>query len=81
MYLPQVFDTVNHDLFLAKLKAYGSSKDTLTLMSSYLTNCKQKAIINNSAGTAKTVVARVPQKINKKRTNEQLIEFSIFKLV
>lgn len=70
MYLSQVFDTINHDLFLAKFKAYGSSKDTLTLMSSYLTNCKQKAIINNSAGTTKTVVARVPQKINKQKKDE-----------
>ena len=51
--------------FQAKLKACGSSKDKLTLMSSYLTNCKQRAIINNSAGTTKTVVGRVPQKINK----------------
>ena len=42
MDLSKAFDTTNHDLLLAKLKACGFSQDALTLMSSYLKNRKQK---------------------------------------
>ena len=48
-------------MLLAKLKACGLSKDALTLMCSYLRNCKQKAVINNCASTTQTVIAGVPQ--------------------
>ena len=61
MDLPKAFDTINHDLLLAKLKAYGFSKDALTLMCSYLKICKEKVVINNSASTTRTVIAGVPQ--------------------
>ena len=61
MDLSKAFDTINHDLVLAKLKAHGFFKDTLTLMCSYLKNRKQKVVINNSASTTQTVIARVPQ--------------------
>ena len=50
-----------HDLLLAKLKAYGFSREALTLMCSYLKNRKQKVVINNSASTTQTVIAGVPQ--------------------
>ena len=39
------FDIINHDLLLAKLKAYNFSKDVWTLMCSYLKNCKQRLIV------------------------------------
>ena len=61
MDLSKAFDTINRDLLLAKLKAYGFSKDALTLMVSYLKNLKQKVVINNSASTTQTVIAGVPQ--------------------
>ena len=61
MDLSKAFDTINHDLLLAKLKAYGFSREALTLMCSYLTNRKQKVVINNSASTTQTVIAGVPQ--------------------
>ena len=57
----KAFDTIDHDLLLTKLKTYGFSKDALALMCSYLKNRKQKVIINNSANTAETAVAGVPQ--------------------
>ena len=59
MDLSKAFDTINHDLLLAKLKAYGFSKDALTLMCSYLKNRKQNVVINNSASTTQTVIAGV----------------------
>ena len=34
--LSRVFDTINHDLLLVKLKAYGFSLNALKLMDSYL---------------------------------------------
>ena len=61
MNLSKAFDTINHDLLLAKLKAYGFSREALTLMCSYLKNRKQKVVINNSASTTQTVIAGVPQ--------------------
>ena len=33
---PEAFDTINHDLLLAKLKSYGFSENALKLMFSYL---------------------------------------------
>ena len=38
MDLSKAFDTLNHDLLIAKLHAYGFSKESLRLIKSYLTN-------------------------------------------
>ena len=61
MDLSKAFDTINQDLLLAKLKAYGFSREALTLMCIYLKNRKQNVVINNSASTTQTVIAGVPQ--------------------
>ena len=61
MDLSKAFDTINHDLMLAKLKAYGFSTDALNLMHSYLKNRKQKVQINNKFSVERNVIAGVPQ--------------------
>ena len=38
MDLPKEFDTINHDLLVAKLPTYGFSNDNLKLLYSYLNN-------------------------------------------
>ena len=45
--ISNAFDTINHDLMLAKLKAYGFSMKALNLMHNYLKNRKQKVEIND----------------------------------
>ena len=47
MDLSKAFDTINHPLLLAKLHTYGSSKQALAVIYSYLSNRKQKIKINN----------------------------------
>ena len=61
MDLSKAFETINHDLLLAKLKAYGFSTNALDLMCSYLKNRKQSVQINNSFSSTKKVHAGVPQ--------------------
>ena len=47
MDLSKTFDTINHDLMLAKFNACGFSTNVINLMHSYLKNRKQKVQINN----------------------------------
>ena len=47
MDLSIAFDTINHKLLLAKLRAYGFSTSALSLLDSYLKNKKQKVVISN----------------------------------
>ena len=55
------FDTINHDLMLAKLKAYGFSTHALSLMHSSLKNRKQKVQINKRFSLERNVTAGIPQ--------------------
>ena len=59
--LSKAFDTSNHDLLLAKLKAYGFSPNALKLMHSYLNNREQQVQINNKFSSESSVIAGVPQ--------------------
>ena len=61
MHLSKAFDTINHNLLIAKLKAYVFSEESLKLMKSYLKNRKQKLQINNKFSSEKDVIAGVPQ--------------------
>ena len=47
MDLSKAFDTVNHNLLMAKLSAYGSEHDVLKLIYSYLTNRWHRTKINS----------------------------------
>ena len=55
------FDTINHDLLMARLRAYGFSKNALDLVCNCLKNRKQRVQTNNKFNAAKTVIAGVLQ--------------------
>ena len=59
--LSKVFNYINHGLLLAKLKAYGFSKQALSFMCSYLKNRRQRFQIDNKLNSLKEVIAEVPQ--------------------
>ena len=61
MDLSKAFDTINHDLLIAKLNAYGFSKDALTLVRSYLKNRWQRTKINTSFSSWTELLRGVPQ--------------------
>ena len=61
MDLSKAFDTINHDLLLAKLRAYGFSTSALNLLYSNLKNRTQKVVINNKTNSSEVVIAGVPQ--------------------
>ena len=48
MDLSKAFDSINHDLLLAKLKAYGFSENALKLMCSYSKDRRQAVQTNNN---------------------------------
>ena len=61
MDLSKAFDTINHELLLAKLHAYGFSKQALSILSSYLDNRKQRVKINNTFSSWTDLIQGVPQ--------------------
>ena len=48
MDLSKAFDSIDHNLLLAKLNAYGFSKSALRLIKNYLSNRWQRTKINSS---------------------------------
>ena len=61
MDLSKAFDTLNHDLLIAKLHAYGFDKVSLKLIKSYLTNRWQRTKVNNSYSSWTKIIHGVPQ--------------------
>ena len=61
MDLSKAFDTLNHDLLIAKLHAYGFDKISLKLIKSYLTNRWQRTKVNNSYSSWSEIIHGVPQ--------------------
>ena len=61
MDLSKALDTINHDLLLAKLKAYGFSLNPVKLMHSYLKNRKQQVQINYKFSSENIDIAGILQ--------------------
>ena len=61
MDLSKAFDTLNHDLLIEKLEAYGFSKNSFNYIQSYLRNRLQKTNMNNNFSIWKDIFAGVPQ--------------------
>ena len=57
----KAFDTINHDLMIAKSGAYGFSQDALQYTRSYLTNRRQRVRVNRNSSTWENIIAGVPQ--------------------
>ena len=59
--LKKAFDTLNHDLLLSKLTAYGFSKVSLTLIRSYFKKRWQRTKINTAFSSRTELLLGVPQ--------------------
>ena len=57
----KAFDCLNHGLLVAKLEAYGFSRNTLTFIHSYLYKRKQRVKVNESFSECKYFDQGVPQ--------------------
>ena len=59
--LSKAFDSLNHDLLIAKLDAYGFDNASLSLIFSYLSGRKQRTKINNDFSSWSNIATGVPQ--------------------
>ena len=57
----KAFGTMNHDLLIARLGAYGFQEDTLVFMKSYFTNRKQRVRVNNNFSMWEKTISEVPR--------------------
>ena len=60
MDLSKAFDTINHDLLITKLHAYGFSKESLKIIS-YLSNRWQRTEVNLSFSSWSELILGVPR--------------------
>ena len=68
MDLSKTFDTINHSLLLAKLKAYGFLNQALSLLQSYLCKRFQRSIINGSFSSWNELITRSTSRFNSRST-------------
>ena len=61
MDLSKAFDTLNHDLLIAKLNAYGFQHDALKLLYSYLSKRWHRTKVNTSFSSWEELIKGVPQ--------------------
>ena len=61
MGLSKAYDCLPHDLMVAKLEAYGISKESLQLISDYLSYCKQRTKIGSPYSDWANVIRGIPQ--------------------
>ena len=60
MDLSKAFDTINYELLVAKLHAYGLSREALQLILSYLKNRKQRVKVNTTFSSWVDLICGVP---------------------
>ena len=61
MDLSKDFDTINHDLLIAKLHVYGFSKESLKSIKSYLNNRWQRTKVTLNFSSWSKLILGVPQ--------------------
>ena len=61
MDLSKAFDAMNYDLLIAKLRAYGFQKDTLSFMKSYIMKRRQQIRVNSNFSGWERMISGVPQ--------------------
>ena len=61
MDLSKAFDSIPHNLLIAKLHAYGLDENALVLIYSYMKKRKQSVRINNAYSSFQTILSGVPQ--------------------
>ena len=59
--LSKTFDTMNHDLLIAKLGAYSFQEDALVFMKSSFTNRRQRVRVNSYFSMPDEIISGVPQ--------------------
>ena len=59
--LSKVFDSLNHELLIAKLRCYWLDQNAIEFFKSYLTNRYQYCKMNNTLGDWRKIIAGVPQ--------------------
>ena len=62
MNLSMNFDTIKHDLLIAKLLAYGFNKESLNLLHNYLSNRWHRAKIKKKNNLLQELIQGVPQR-------------------
>ena len=61
MDLSKVFDTLNHNLLISKLGAYGFERDSFSFVKSYLNDRQQPVRVNNNFSSWEKIIAGVPE--------------------
>ena len=61
MDLSEAYDCLPHDLMIAKIEAYGISKEGLQLISDYLSYRKQRTKIGSAYSDWANVIRGIPQ--------------------
>ena len=61
MDLSKAFDCINHDLLIAKMHAYGVSKQAIKLLRNYLSNRRQRVGVDETYSTWLDLIVGVPQ--------------------
>ena len=59
--LSKAFDSISHDLLLAKLNAYGFCNNSLMLINDYITGRKQRTKIGSSFSSWRELIYGIPQ--------------------